>query len=126
MVFTLIVALLLALVSVIFALQNAVVVQVAFFAFKMKQPFAVFILASLAIGVIIGVLLMVPGAIKNAITISRHRKQIDGLQKSIKEQIPPVVKPQTTPPSMPAPASPVSTVGPVTSTPDEAPEPIEE
>ena len=71
MIFTLIVALILAIVSVIFALQNSDVIEVVFFSLKMEGPFALFILASLAIGVVIGILVMVPSVIKNALTISR-------------------------------------------------------
>ena len=89
MIFTLIVALILAIVSVVFALQNSDVIEVVFFSLKMEGPFALFILASLAIGVVIGILVMVPSVIKNALTISRSRKQIDGLQKSLREQVPP-------------------------------------
>jgi putative membrane protein len=108
MIFTLIVALILAVVSVVFALQNPDVIKVSFFTLKMEGPFALFILASLAIGAVIGILVMVPSVIKNAITISRHRKQIDGLQKSMKEMAPPAEvtpKPQMTAPEPVAPAS---------------------
>lgn len=104
MIFTLIVALILAIVSVVFALQNSDVVEVVFFSLKMEGPFALFILASLVIGVVIGILVMVPGVIKNALTLSRTRKQVDAMQKSLKEQVPlapPVTRPQ-------APASGVS------------------
>lgn len=119
MIFTLIVALVLAIVSVIFALQNSDVIKVVFFSLKMEGPFALFILASLAIGVVIGILVMVPSVIKNAITISRHRKRIDGLEKSLtlKEQTPPVIKPPAPAPEIPAPAA---------ATTSEAPEQIEE
>jgi uncharacterized integral membrane protein len=117
MIFTLIVALVLAIVSVIFALQNSDVIKVVFFSLKMEGPFALFVLASLAIGVVIGILVMVPSVIKNAITISRHRKQIDGLQKSLKEQTPPVIKQPAPAPEIPVPAVPPT---------PEAPEQIEE
>lgn len=126
MIFTLIVALILAIVSVAVALQNSRVVPFTFFSLHWNGPFAIFILASLAIGMVIGILVMVPGAIKNAITISRHRKQIDGMQKSMREQGQLVSKPEPVAPSLP-PAPPVasSPSTPAASTPEE-PEQIEE
>jgi len=98
MVFTLIVVLVLSVLSVIFALQNTIAISAAFFGLKMHGPLAVFVLASIGIGIVIGVLVMVPNVIKNAIIISRHRKHIDGLEKSLKEQ-----KAQITEPKVPAP-----------------------
>jgi uncharacterized integral membrane protein len=108
MVFTLIVVLVLSVLSVIFALQNTTAISAAFFSLKMHGPLAVFVLASIGIGIVIGVLIMVPNAIKNAFTISRHRKQIDGLEKSLKEQQaritePKIYAPEPVTPAMPAP-----------------------
>jgi len=112
MIFTLIVALILAIVSVAFALQNSDIIQVAFFTLKMEGPFALFILSSLAIGVVIGILVMVPTVIKNAFLISRSRKQIDGLQKSMREQGQVVSKAEPTPvppaASVPSPSTPAA------------------
>ncbi len=128
MIFTLIVALILAIVSVAFALQNSAVIKVAFFTLKMEGPFALFILSSLAIGVVIGILVMVPSAIKNAITISRHRKQIDGLQKSAREQGQVVSKPEPVASPVPPLAAPASSPSPSTpaASAAEEPEQIEE
>ncbi len=123
MIFTLIVALILAIVSVAFALQNSDIIQVAFFTLKMEGPFALFILSSLAIGVVIGILVMVPTVIKNAFLISRSRKQIDGLQKSMREQGQVVSKAEPTP--VPPAASAPSPSTPAAST-DGEPEQIEE
>ena len=123
MIFTLIVALILAIVSVAFALQNSDIIQVAFFTLKMEGPFALFILSSLAIGVVIGILVMVPTVIRNAFLISRSRKQIDGLQKSMLEQGQVVSKPEPMP--VPPAASAPSISTPAVSA-DGEPEQIEE
>jgi len=110
MIVTLLVALVLAIVSVIFALQNAYAVKVTFFALETRQPFALFILASLGVGALIGILVMLPGVIRRSITLTRQRKQIEGLNKSLKEAQMAVVPPPppiTTPPAEPAaPAAP--------------------
>jgi uncharacterized integral membrane protein len=105
MVFTLIVALALAVLSVIFALQNPGSISAEFFSLKMHGPLALFMLAGIGIGIVIGILVMIPNAIKNTIAISRHRKHIDGLEKSLKEQQAQVQPPaQITKPEASAPA----------------------
>src|SRR5512139_2583134 len=106
MVFTLIVVLVLSVLSVIFALQNTTAISAAFFSLKMHGPLAVFVLASIGIGILIGVLIMVPNAIKNAFTVSSHRKHIDGLEKSLTEQQAQLTEPKSTPPEPITPAMP--------------------
>ncbi|HVN15095.1 MAG TPA: lipopolysaccharide assembly protein LapA domain-containing protein [Anaerolineales bacterium] len=85
MILILAIALILAVFSVIFALQNPVVVTATFFSFQMKGPLALFVLAGIGIGLVIGILVMLPSALKNAVVISRHRKQIGNLEKSLEE-----------------------------------------
>ncbi|MGE5252007.1 MAG: lipopolysaccharide assembly protein LapA domain-containing protein [Bacteroidota bacterium] len=118
MVFTLIVVLALAVLSVIFALQNPTSITTNFFSLKMEGPLALFVLGSIGIGIVIGILLMIPSTIKHTITISRHRKHISGLEKSLEEQ-----KAQNTkPPVVAAPASPTSPPALTTEEPIEAQE----
>ncbi len=85
MILILAIALVLAVLSVIFALQNPAVVTATFFTLQMKGPLALFVLAGIGIGLVIGVLVMLPGVLKSAVTISRHRKQIGSLEKSLEE-----------------------------------------
>ncbi|HEY5901966.1 MAG TPA: LapA family protein [Anaerolineales bacterium] len=112
MIVTLVVVLVLAILSVIFALQNATVIKAAFFGLQMQGPLAVFVLAGVGIGMIIGVLMMTPNAVRNAIVLSRQRKQIDGLEKSLKEEQARVVEAKPPISEMPAPVSPVVTAPP--------------
>jgi len=86
MVFALILALAFAIVAVIFALQNTEVVTVSFFSLSYTGSLALVILVAVALGILIGVLVMTPGNIKNKIASSRSRKKIGSLEASLEEQ----------------------------------------
>jgi len=85
-IFILILALILAILAVVFALQNPLVVTATFFTYSMKGSLALFVLIGVGVGILIGVLAMLPSVLKGAITVSRHRSQISSLEKSLNEQ----------------------------------------
>ena len=85
-IFILILALILAIVAVAFALQNPLIVTATFFTLSMKGSLALFVLIGVGVGIVIGVLAMLPSVLKGALTVSRHRKQINALEKSLNEQ----------------------------------------
>ena len=85
MIFTLILALAFAIVAVIFALQNTDVVTVAFFSLSYEGSLALVILVAVALGILIGVLVMTPGNIKNKISSTRNRKKVSSLESSLEE-----------------------------------------
>jgi uncharacterized membrane protein YciS (DUF1049 family) len=85
MVFTLILALALAIVAVFFALENPTMVSVSFFGFAVDGSLALFILIALGLGVLIGALLMTPGRIKTSLSNARNRKKIGSLEASLDE-----------------------------------------
>ena len=85
-VFILMLALILAIRAAAFALQNPLIVTATFFTLSMKGSLALFVLIGVGIGVVIGVLAMLPSVLKGAITVSRHRRQISSLEKSLNEQ----------------------------------------
>lgn len=85
MIFTLILALAFAIVAVIFALQNPMTVTVSLFGYPVDGSLALFILISVGLGILIGVLVMTPGRIKSGITNARHRKKIGSLEASLEE-----------------------------------------
>lgn len=85
MIFTLILALAFAIVAVIFALQNPMIVTVSLFGYPVDGSLALFILISVGLGILIGVLVMTPGRIKSGITNARHRKKIGSLEASLEE-----------------------------------------
>ena len=85
MVFTLILALAFAIVAVIFALQNTDVVTITFFSLSYEGSLALIILVAVALGILIGVLVMTPGNIKNKISSTRNRKKVSSLESSLQE-----------------------------------------
>jgi putative membrane protein len=85
-IFILILALILALVAVVFALQNPLIVTATFFTLSMNGSLALFVLVGVGVGILIGVLAMLPSVLKGAITVSRHRSRISTLERSLSEQ----------------------------------------
>ena len=107
MVFTLIIAFALAIVAAIFALQNPTMVSANFFGYMVDGSLALFVLIGLAVGFLIGVLVMAPGRIKSGIANSRHRRKIAELETSLgqnKVQPAPVEKKES--PAAPKPVTP--------------------
>jgi uncharacterized integral membrane protein len=86
MVFTLILALTLAIVAVFFALENATMVTVSFFGYAVEGSLALFILAGVGIGLLLGVVFMTPGRIKSGLSNRRSRKKISSLESNLEEQ----------------------------------------
>ncbi len=81
----LIVALLIAAIAVIFALQNTMLVTISFFTWTVTGSLSLVLLITLALGVVIGLLVLAPSAIKNTIQVSGHRKRISALEKELEE-----------------------------------------
>ena len=79
----LILALAIAIVAVIFALQNTATITVAFFAWKVTGSLSLVLLVALAIGVLIGLLFLMPSYVRNSFQVSGHRKRIGSLEKEL-------------------------------------------
>ena len=86
MILTLILALVFAIVAVIFALQNPMIVMVSLFGYSLEGSLALFILVSVILGVIIGVLVMLPGTVRHRFELRNHRRRIGDLEKSLDDQ----------------------------------------
>jgi uncharacterized integral membrane protein len=82
----LIVALVVAIVAVIFALYNPGPVMVSFFTWQITGSLSLVLLVTLAIGVVIGLLVIAPSLVKNTIQGSSQRKRITALEKETAEQ----------------------------------------
>lgn len=91
-IFTLVLALAFAILAVIFALENAVMVTMSFFGREVEGSLALFILLAVGLGIVIGMLVMVPSTIKHSLELRNNRKKIDGLEKSLDEQKAQIVK----------------------------------
>jgi putative membrane protein len=81
----LIFALVIAVIAVIFALQNTMVVTISFLAWEITGSLSLVLLITLAIGAVIGLLVLAPSAIKNSIAVSSHRKRVGSLEKELEE-----------------------------------------
>jgi putative membrane protein len=81
----LVLALIIAVIAVIFALQNAMIVTISFFVWKITGSLSLVLLVTLAIGALIGLLVLLPAVIKNSFQVSGHRKRIGSLEKEISD-----------------------------------------
>ena len=79
----LILALLIAIIAVIFALQNTATVTIGFFAWQVTGSLSLVLLVTLAIDVVIGFLFLAPSAVKSSFQVSGHRKHITSLEKEL-------------------------------------------
>ncbi len=81
----LIVALVIALLAVAFALQNTMPIAISFLAWTAKGSLSLVVLITLVIGIVIGLLVLTPSAIKNSFAVSHHLKRIGTLEKELDE-----------------------------------------
>ena len=82
----LILALLIAIIAVIFALQNTTAVTVAFFVWQFDQSLALVLLLTVAVGVLIGIFTVLPGAARSKWRLNSQRKKIDNLEKTLQQE----------------------------------------
>jgi uncharacterized integral membrane protein len=97
----LILALLIAVVAVIFALQNTATVTIAFFTFKATGSLSLVLLVTILIGILIGWLFAAPSLVKHTFRASGQRKRIGALEKELDDH-----KVKLSEPQKPAPVTP--------------------
>ena len=78
-----IVILLVAIVAVVFALQNSAMITVTLFSASVSGSLSLFLIVTLAIGMILGMSLMVPAIFKRGRLCSGLKRQISALEKQI-------------------------------------------
>jgi len=83
----LIIALVIAVLAVVFALQNAVPISVAFLVWKFETSLALVLLIALASGFLMGLLASAPAMIKRMRIISNQMKKIRELERDLQEKI---------------------------------------
>jgi len=79
----LIVAIVVAILAVVFALQNAVPITVSFLTWRFESSLALVLLITVALGVIMSLLVSVPSRIKRIKLISSQKKKIQELESSL-------------------------------------------
>lgn len=80
MAFFLVLALLLVVVAVIFAVQNTALVTIAFFSWNIETSLAIALLAALGAGILIVLLLSVPGRVKSGWNSVSQKKKFSSLE----------------------------------------------
>ncbi|MBA7529546.1 Lipopolysaccharide assembly protein A [subsurface metagenome] len=79
----LIVAIIVAILAVVFALQNAVPITVSFLTWRFESSLALVLLITVALGIIISLLVSVPSMIRTRRIISGQKKKIQELESSL-------------------------------------------
>lgn len=81
----LILALLVAIVAVIFALQNTAAITVSFFLWQISGSLALVVLVTLVVGVLVGWLFVAPSMLKGSLQGASQRKRIAALEKEVSD-----------------------------------------
>ena len=66
--------------AVVLALENTTMVQVTFFGYAVQGAIGLFMLIALGVGVVLGILLMVPSLIGRSWTVMQSRRRIAQLE----------------------------------------------
>ena len=102
----LIIALLIAVIAVIFALQNTLTITIAFFTWRVTGSLSLVLLVTLAIGVLIGLLFVAPSLLKHTFRASDQRKRIGALEKELEDHKAKLSELQKPAPAIQSPAAP--------------------
>jgi uncharacterized integral membrane protein len=82
----LITAIVVAILAVVFALQNAIPITVSFLGWKFESSLALVLLITLALGILMSLLVSVPSMIKRRKIISNQKKKIQELESGLHEE----------------------------------------
>lgn len=82
----LIVVLVISAIAVVFALQNSMTVVISFMTWQITESLSLVLLATLTIGVMIGLLVLAPSMFSHSFTASAQRKRIETLEKEVREK----------------------------------------
>ncbi len=78
-----IVALLVALLVTVFAVQNNAVIAVTLFAWKVEGSLAIILMGTLFLGILVGVFLLTPTAIRGRLTAAELRKRLRKTEQDV-------------------------------------------
>ena len=82
----LIAAIIVAILAVVFALQNTVPITVSFLTWRFESSLALVLLITVALGVIMSLLVSVPSKIKRVKLISSQKKKIQELESGLQKE----------------------------------------
>ena len=82
----LIVAIIVAILAVVFALQNAVPITVSFLTWRFESSLALVLLITVALGILMSLLVSVPSIVKTRKMISSQKKKIQELEGGLQKE----------------------------------------
>lgn len=85
----LIVALGIAILTVIFALQNTIPVGVTFLFWNFEGSLALVLMLTFALGVLVSLLVSIPAIVKRRSAISNQKRKSEELESRLQERVPP-------------------------------------
>ncbi len=80
MMFTMIVVVIVAVLAVFFASYNQSMIEVFFFGFPVQGTVGLFLVLALALGIVLGILIMLPGLVGRSWSLSKHKKRLAQLE----------------------------------------------
>ena len=86
MIFLVIIGLVMAVLAVLFAFQNADIVTISFGVWEFKQSLAIVLIVTLGLGIIISLLLSLPTILKRGWQNTRYKKKIADLEAQLESQ----------------------------------------
>ncbi|MGD1919914.1 MAG: lipopolysaccharide assembly LapA domain-containing protein [Pleurocapsa sp.] len=86
MVFLVIIGLIMAILAILFAFQNAAVVAISFGIWKFEQSLAIILIVTLGLGIIISLLLSLPTILKRGWQNAKYKKKIVDLEAQLESQ----------------------------------------
>ena len=86
MVFLVIIGLVMAILAILFAFQNAAVVAISFGVWQFEQSLAIILIVTLGLGIIISLLLSLPTILKRGWQNTKYKKKIADLQGQLESQ----------------------------------------
>jgi putative membrane protein len=87
--FFLILALLIAIVLVLFAVQNAAIVPVSFLTFRFEGSLAFILVVVFAAGFLSGILMSVPSILRKGSAVREQKRKVKQLEDALKTTVPP-------------------------------------
>lgn len=81
MIFTLVIVVVVAVLAVFFASYNQQMVEIILFGFPVQGTIGLFLVLSLGIGILLGILVMLPSLLKRSWWLNRQSKKIEELEQ---------------------------------------------
>ncbi len=81
MFFSLVIIVAVAILAVFFSSYNQTIVEIDFFGYAIHGTIGLFLIVALGIGVLLGVIMMLPSVWKRSFAIQRQRKQMEELDQ---------------------------------------------